>query len=126
MKIIKSTGTHSQYQLKLNQQQNVRKAVPSVERLPGKHQEGIGSFREDNDFADVTIAYEDGQQVEAHKVILAASSFFSRSCLEGTSTHLFIKRRLKSEDLLAVLHDNTLYTNLAQLVGSEPTLQKGN
>ena len=40
----------------------------------------LGSLREDNDFADVTLACEDGQQVEAHKVILAASSSFSRSC----------------------------------------------
>ena len=43
-----------------------------------KFQENIKSvfqeFREDNDFADVTLACEDGQQVEAHKVILAASS----------------------------------------------------
>ena len=65
---------------------HVWKAVPSVEQLPGKHQKGVGSFREDNDFADMTLACEDGQQVEAHKVILAASSLFPRSCLEGTST----------------------------------------
>ena len=46
------------------------------------------NLREDNDFTDVTLACEDGQQVEAHKVILAAS----RSCLERTSTiiHSFI------------------------------------
>ena len=31
----------------------------------------FGSLREDNNFADVTLACEDGQQVEAHKVILA-------------------------------------------------------
>ena len=48
----------------------------------------FGNLREDNDFTDVTLACEDGQQVEAHKVILAAS----RSCLERTSTiiHSFI------------------------------------
>ena len=34
----------------------------------------FGNLREDNDFADVTLACEDGQQIEAHKVILAASS----------------------------------------------------
>ena len=36
-----------------------------------KFQENIKSvfqeFREDNDFADVTLACEDGQQAEAHK-----------------------------------------------------------
>ena len=34
----------------------------------------FGNLREDNEFADVTLASEDGQQIEAHKVILAASS----------------------------------------------------
>ena len=36
----------------------------------------FGNLREDNDFTDVTLACEGGQQVEAHKVILAASSPF--------------------------------------------------
>ena len=31
-------------------------------------------LRNDNDFTDVTLACEDGQQMDAHKVILAASS----------------------------------------------------
>ena len=34
----------------------------------------FGTLREDREFADVTLACEDGQQVEAHKVILASSS----------------------------------------------------
>ena len=34
----------------------------------------LGNWRQDKDFNDVTLACEDGQQVEAHKVILAASS----------------------------------------------------
>ena len=46
----------------------------------------FGNLREDNDFADVTLACEDGQQVEAHKVILAASSPSFRSCLGEIST----------------------------------------
>ena len=37
----------------------------------------FGNLIEDKDFSDVTLACEDGQQVEAHKVILAASSPFS-------------------------------------------------
>ena len=46
------------------------------------------NLRKENDFANVTLACEDGQQVEAHKVILAASSpfFFFRNCLEEIST----------------------------------------
>ena len=31
----------------------------------------FGDLRESKDFADVTLACEDGQQVEGHKVILA-------------------------------------------------------
>ena len=34
----------------------------------------FGSLRRDEDFADVTLACEDGKQVEAHKVILSSSS----------------------------------------------------
>ena len=32
----------------------------------------FGNLREGSDFADVTLACEDGHQIEAHKVILAA------------------------------------------------------
>ena len=35
-------------------------------------------MREDNDFADVTLACEDGEQVEAHKVILAGQVLFNK------------------------------------------------
>ena len=34
----------------------------------------FGSLRENTEYADVTLACEDGHQVEAHKIILAASS----------------------------------------------------
>ena len=36
----------------------------------------FGRLRDYQDFSDVTLACEDGEQVEAHKVILAASSPF--------------------------------------------------
>ena len=39
----------------------------------------FGNLREDNDFADVTLACEDGKQFEAHKVILASSSPFVKN-----------------------------------------------
>ena len=41
----------------------------------------FGNLREDKDFTDVTLACEDGQQMEAHKVILAASSPFFQNVL---------------------------------------------
>ena len=34
----------------------------------------FGSLRTDNGLSDVTLACEDGQQIEAHKVILSVSS----------------------------------------------------
>ena len=65
----------------------------------------FGNLREDNDFADVTLACEDGQQVEAHKVILASSSPFFQKLL-GRNKHphpLIYMRGMKSEDLLAIV-----------------------
>ena len=63
----------------------------------------FGSLREDNDFSDVTLACEGGQQVEAHKVILAASSPFFQKLLGGHKhPHpLVIMRGVRSDDLLA-------------------------
>ena len=39
-------------------------------------------MQNDTDFCDVTLAYEDGQQIQAHKVILAASSPFFEDILQ--------------------------------------------
>ena len=68
-------------------------------------QDNIGNLREDNDFADVTLACEDGEQVEAHKVILAASSPFFQNLLR-TNKHshpMVYMRGMKSEDMIAIL-----------------------
>ena len=65
----------------------------------------FGNLREDNDFADVTLACEDGQQVEAHKVILAASSPFFQKLL-GRNKHphpLIYMRGMKSDDLSSIV-----------------------
>ena len=42
----------------------------------------FGNLRDDKEFTDVTLACEDGQQMEAHKVILAASSPFFEKMLQ--------------------------------------------
>ena len=39
-------------------------------------------LREDKDFADVTLAFEDGQQIEVHKTVLASSSPFFTEMLK--------------------------------------------
>merc|ERR1719500_661418 len=65
----------------------------------------FGNLRDDNDFADVTLACDDGQQVEAHKVILAASSpFFQKLLRRNKHPHpLIYMRGMKSDDLLAIV-----------------------
>ena len=65
----------------------------------------FGSLREDNDFADVTLACEDGQQIDAHKVILAASSpFFQNLLKKNKHPHpLIYMKGIKHEILLAVV-----------------------
>ena len=42
-------------------------------------------LREDQEFTDVTLAGEDGQQVEAHKVVLIASGPVFHNVLRGTN-----------------------------------------
>ena len=65
----------------------------------------FANLREDTNFSDVTLACEDGQQVEAHKVVLAASSpFFQR--LFGRIKHshpLIYMKGVKFDDILAIL-----------------------
>ena len=39
------------------------------------------------DFSDVTLICEDGQQIEAHKIVLASSSTFFRRLLQNNSSH---------------------------------------
>ena len=63
------------------------------------------NLRKDKNFTDVTLVSEDGQQVEAHKMILAASSPFFQQVLERHKhpCPLLYMKGLKSEDLLAVV-----------------------
>ena len=63
------------------------------------------SLREGRDFSDLTLACEDGQQVEAHKVILAASSpFFQNLLIKNRHPHpLVYMRGVKSDDLIAIV-----------------------
>ena len=62
-------------------------------------------LREDKEFTDVTLACEDGQQVEAHKVVLISSSPFFKSLLQRNKhPHpLIYMRGLKSKDLVAMI-----------------------
>ena len=63
------------------------------------------TLRKDSDFTDVTLAYEDGQQLEVHKVILAASSPFYRNIFKRNKhAHpLIFMRNVKFVDLEAII-----------------------
>ena len=65
----------------------------------------FGEMREDQDFADITLASEDGQQLSAHKVILAASSPFFHKLLKRHkhTNQLIYMRGMKFEELVAVV-----------------------
>ena len=65
----------------------------------------LASLRETNDFADVTLVCEDGQQVEAHKVVLAASSpVFQNLLKKNKHPHpLIYMRGVQSLDLVAII-----------------------
>ena len=66
--------------------------------------ESCKNLNESKDFTDVTLACNDGKLVEAHKVILAASSPLFQNLLK-ISKHphpLIYMRGMKLEDLLSI------------------------
>ena len=65
----------------------------------------LGDLRSDKDFTDVTLVCEDGQQVEAHKVILVASSpFFKELLRKNKPSHTLVYMRgLKGPDLVSIV-----------------------
>ena len=65
----------------------------------------FGELKSDKDFTDVTLACEDGRQVEAHKLILASSSPFLMDILKRIkhSHPLIYMTGTNSKDLVAIL-----------------------
>ena len=65
----------------------------------------FGVLRNDKEFSDVTLACEDGTQIEAHKVILATSSpFFMEILKRNKHPHpLIYMRGIKAEELTATV-----------------------
>ena len=65
----------------------------------------FASLRDDKEFSNVTLVCEDGKQVEAHKIVLSASSPFFRGILSRNKhPHpLIYMRGMKSGDLMAVI-----------------------
>ena len=91
------TSTNEKFCLKWNDfQQNI---ISNYQEL-----------RRNSDFSDVTLVCEDDQQVEAHQVILSASSpFFMKVLRNNKHSHPMIYMRgLKAKDLLSIV--NFIYT----------------
>ena len=65
----------------------------------------FADLRKDCDFTNVTLACEDGNQIEAHKIILSASSpFFENLLKKNKHAHpLIYMKGINSEDLLAIV-----------------------
>ena len=65
----------------------------------------FGNLREDPNYSDVTLVCEDGEQIEAHKLVLAASSHFFQKLLARTKhPHpLIYLRGIQSDDLHAII-----------------------
>ena len=66
---------------------------------------GFKDLRNDKEFADVTLASEDGQRVEAHKVVLTTTSPFFKNLLKSNRHQhpIIYMRAMKSEDLVAII-----------------------
>ena len=68
----------------------------------------LSSFKDlrlEKEFTDVTLACEDGQQIEAHKIVLTSSSPLFKNLLKANKHQhpLVYMRGVKSEDLHAIL-----------------------
>ena len=65
----------------------------------------FNELRESSDFSDVTLMCEEDQQIEAHRIILSASSpFFSKVLLKTKHSHpLIYMRGLRAKDLVAIV-----------------------
>ena len=65
----------------------------------------VGNLREDQEFTDMTLACENGRQIEAHKIILAGSSpFFDNVLKRNKHSHpLVYMKGMKSEDMAAIV-----------------------
>ena len=101
--LYKRQQSHKQLNIALKCQKNIGSRGMITRKIKGTFRH----MREYNDFSDVNLVCEDGQQVEVHKVILAASSPFFQKLLT-TNNHssyppLVYMRGVNLDDLLAIV-----------------------
>ena len=82
----------------------LRKVLSQVDDFRQNINSAFGSLREEKDLADVTPACEDGHQVEAHKIILAAASLFFQNLLR-TNRHENIIQEILDTYFLILLRN---------------------
>ena len=65
----------------------------------------FGKLRNDREFSDITLVCKDGQQMEAHKIIMAASSPFFEKILHNSKhpNPLIYLRGFQSKDFVSIL-----------------------
>ena len=90
----------------------------------------FGNLKEDTDFTDVTLFCEDGNQIRAHKVVLASSPTLQKVLKRSQHTQRMIYMRgLKSEVLSAMIdflysgEANVLQENLDSFLALADELQ---
>ena len=86
----------------------------------------FGKLRDDKKFTDITLVCEDGQQMEAHKVIMASSSpFFEKILQKSKHPHpLIYLRGFQSNDFASILDflyfgEANVYCKSKKLVAKE-------
>ena len=77
----------------------------------------LGKLRDSNEFVDVTLACEDGERIEVHKIILASSSpFFKNLLVKNNHPHPLIYMRGVKFDHISAIVDFLYFgeTNIAE------------
>ena len=100
--VIPETQKSPHYKCKMQTKEKLRLQWNDFQE---KMNSAFGMLRNDQIFADVTLACEDGTQIEAHKVVLASSSpFFMEMLKKNTHPHpLIYMRGLKAENLVSMV-----------------------
>ena len=98
------SGTKRAARDQLTMQKSNEKLCLQWKDFQGNLTSAFRDLRDDKEFTDVTLASEDGQQLEAHKVVLISSSPFFRHLLQRNKhPHpLIYMRGVKSKDLVTI------------------------